>query len=168
MKDGAFENAVLLQAVFNDKAFRSLDILKVDAAESGGHKLHQIDDFGRVFGIYADGKGIHIAKGLEQQGFAFHNRHGGGGADIAQAQNGCAVGYHTDKVGVVGIDIECFGLAVNFHARLGHAGRVGQGEVVGIAHGRFHAHLDFALILLMHGQGFIPQIFDTRHCTLLD
>lgn len=53
MKDRAFEDAARLQAVLNLKAFWGLDVLKVHAAERGGHKLHQFDNLGGILGVHA-------------------------------------------------------------------------------------------------------------------
>ena len=83
MKNRASENAIFFQTVFDDKAFWSLDVFKVDATKGGRHKLHQLYYFCSVLGIHANGKSVHIAKGFEQQRLAFHNGHCGGGADVA-------------------------------------------------------------------------------------
>ncbi len=163
MENGALEDAAFLEAVFNDEALGSLDVFKVYAAKGGGHEFDHLNDLLRVLGIDANGEGVHIAEGLEKQGFAFHNRHGRSGADVAQAQHGRTVGNHADEVGVIGIDIQHLRVFVDFHAGFGNAGRVGQRQVVIIAHGHFDPHFDFPRVILVHGQGFFTQIFDPRH-----
>ena len=161
MKNGALEHTVFFQGVFNDKAFRGLDVFEVNTAEGGAHQFHKFHDFCGVPRVHADGEGIDIAKRFEQQGFSFHNGHGGGSADISQPKHGGSVGNDADEVGMIGVDIKHGGVFMDFHAGFGNTGGVGQGEVVIIAHGGLDANLDFSLKLFVHGQSFFPQVLDT-------
>ena len=53
---------------------------------------HGLDDLVGVRSCpHAHGEGIHAGEVLEQQGLALHDRHGGLGTDVAQAQHGGAV-----------------------------------------------------------------------------
>ena len=67
VKNGALEDAVLFQGIFNNKAFGSLDVFKVHAAKGRSHKFHKLNDLAGILGVHADGKGIHIAKCFEKQ-----------------------------------------------------------------------------------------------------
>ncbi len=64
----------LFQSLFDDEAFRRLDILKVDAAEARLHQLHRIDELVDVLGLEFDIDRIHVGKTLEQDRLTFHHR----------------------------------------------------------------------------------------------
>ena len=77
-----------LQALLDLEAFRSLDVLQVDASEGGGDGLHRLDEFVRVFLVYLDVEHVDASENLKQQALALHNGLSGQGADVAQAQHG--------------------------------------------------------------------------------
>ena len=161
MKDRAFKDAARLQAVLDLEALGGLDVLKVHAAERGGHKLHQLDNLGGILGVHAQREGIHVAKPFEQQRFAFHDRHGGTRADVAEPKHGGPVGHHAHEIRMVGVDVEHGGIFVDFLARLGHTGRVGKRQVIVVARGNLDPDVDLADVVLMQGQSFFTEIFDT-------
>src|SRR6185369_3808350 len=96
MEDGDVEQ--LTQALFNDETFRRLDVFEIDAAEGLADITYAIDELVDVLGIDFDVEGIDVGKALEQASFAFHDRLGGQGADIAEAEHGSAIGDHGDHV----------------------------------------------------------------------
>ena len=61
-----------------------------------------IDEFVYILRLDAQGEGVHTAEGLEEHAFALHDRHTGLRADIAQAQDGRAVGDDGAEVPAAG------------------------------------------------------------------
>jgi len=100
------ENAPRFEVIFNDKAFRCLDVFQVHSAKSRSQQFHQLGNLGRIFGVYAQREGIHIGKAFEKQSFAFHDRHGRSRADVAKPQHCRAVGDHAHKVRMVGVHVQ--------------------------------------------------------------
>ena len=119
----------LLQPLLDDETFRRLDILQVDAAEGRAEKAHAVDEFVSVLGVDLKVDGIDVSEALEQHRLAFHHRLGGQRAEIAQAENGGAVGNHRDQVaarGVIKRRIRVFG---DGQHRRGDAGRISQRQI---------------------------------------
>ena len=96
------------------------NVFQVDAAESRGDVFHQTDHQIRFLGADADGKGLHAAEGLEQDGLAFHDRQGGPGADIPQTQDGAAVGDDGHQVVFAGVVIGRQGVLPDFFTNISH------------------------------------------------
>ena len=88
----------LPQGLLNVEAFRSLDVFQVDSAAGGFEELAEFDDVFRVLRANFQIKDIDIGKALEEDAFAFHHRLAGQRSDVAQAQNGRAVGNHRHQV----------------------------------------------------------------------
>ena len=86
------------QALLDDEALRRLDVLEIDAAERRPEKSHGVDEFVGVFGVDFEIDGIDVGEALEQHRLAFHHRLGGERAEIAEAENGGAVGDDGDQV----------------------------------------------------------------------
>ena len=93
----------LAQRLFDVEALRRLDVLQVDAAESGLQKLAQADDFIGIFGVHFQVKHVDIRKALEQHSLAFHDGLSGQGSDIAQPQHRGAVGDNRHQVSAGGV-----------------------------------------------------------------
>src|SRR5579862_6941102 len=55
----------LAQCFLNQKTFRRLDVLQIDAAEGRLNELAEFDDVFRVFGIYFQVKDVDIGKRLK-------------------------------------------------------------------------------------------------------
>ena len=79
------------QTPLNFKATRGGDVLEVDSAVGRGNGLDDADDLFDVGGIEHHRPGINAGKTLEENGFALHDRHGGAGSDISQAEHRGAV-----------------------------------------------------------------------------
>ena len=110
------------------------------------------------FVFRADRKRIDAAEFLEELGFAFHHRHCGRGADIAEAENGCSVGNNGDRVlfyrqvkGLFRVFCDCLANTCN-------AGRVGHREVAA----RFQRHFrdDLDLAAEVHQKRAVRDIYD--------
>ena len=87
-----------LEFALDVEAARGGDVFQVDAAEAHGQVLHGRDDLLRVLGPQADRVGVNAGEFLEEHRLAFHDRHGGFGADVAQAQHGGAIADDGDGV----------------------------------------------------------------------
>ena len=146
--------ALFLELPLNLEAPGGGDILQVDAAEGAGNQIHGVDEFVHILGFYADGEGVHVAEGLEQGALALHNGHTRLRADVAQAKYGGAVGDDGAQVVPPGQLIGFVYVLLNFQTGGGHAGSIGQGQVVLGSAGYGAGDFDLAAPLLVQPQGF--------------
>ena len=137
--------AFFLQLALNLKAAGGGDIFQIDAAKGAGDEGDGVDKFVDVMGPHAKGEGIYPAEGLKEDAFALHHRHTGFGADVAQAQDGGAVGDDGAEIVPAGEIIGAAWIFLNFQAGLGHAGGVGKGEVLFGGDGDSSHHFQFSL-----------------------
>ena len=87
-----------LQLLFDVERAWCGDVFKVHTAEGGSEAHDRFDDLVRVFRIEADRKGIDLAELFKQERLAFHDRHGGFGANVAEAKDRSAVAHDGDGV----------------------------------------------------------------------
>jgi hypothetical protein len=134
----------LAQALFDDEALGSLDVLKVDAAERGAEIAHAVDEGVRVLGVDLEIDGVHVGEALEENGLALHHRLGGQRAEIAEAENRRAVRDHRHHVGAGGVvEGERRVLGDGQH-RNRHARRIGERQVTLCRHRFGGNHLELA------------------------
>ena len=110
------------QLFFDVKAFRRLDVFEIDAPQRG---FQRRDDVNQLVGIalgQLDVEHIDAGKFLEQATFAFHDRFARQRPDIAQTQNGRAIGHHPHQIATRGVFGRLGWIRLNFQARIGHAG----------------------------------------------
>ncbi len=120
---------LLPQAFFHHEAFRGLDILQVDGSESGLHGLDRLNQLFRFLHVQLNIKNVNIREHLEQNALAFHHRLGGIRPDIAQSQNGGAVGDHAYQVGASRIQGALRGILFDAETGFGHARRIGKSQI---------------------------------------
>ena len=150
--------ALFLQLPLDFKAARGGDVLQVHAAEGAGDQVHGVDELVHILGLHAQREGVHIAEGLEEHALALHNGHTGLGTDIAQTQHGGTVGDHGAQVVSPGQGIAFADVLLDLQTGLGHAGGVGQGQVVLGCYGHGSLDFDFALPLTVEPQSFFCVI----------
>ena len=138
-----FELALYLEAAGGG------DILKVDAAEASGDKGDGIDKFVDVLRFNAERKGVDSAEGLEENAFALHNGHTGLGTDVAEPENGGAVGYNGTEVVTAGQLVRAVYILLYLKARLSHSGRICKREILLRGDGHSCHDLDLSLPLLV-------------------
>ena len=148
----------LLQAALNLKAPGSGNVLQVDAAEGTGDIVHGLDKLVHVLGLDTKRESIHIGKALEEHALALHDRHTGLRTDVAQAQHGRAVGDDGHQVVAAGQLVALIRVLLDGQAGLGHAGGVGQGQLLLVAGGHSGHYLDLTLPLPMQTQGLLRVI----------
>jgi hypothetical protein len=116
----------LAQLFFDLEAGGGGDVLEVDAAErrlQGSHEVHELVDVGlRDLEI----EDVDIGELLEEAGLALHHRLARGGADVAQAEHGGAVGDDGDEVGASGVFPALFRIGGDLEAGLRDTGRIGE------------------------------------------
>ena len=109
-------------------------ILQVNSPKAGRDQLDGFDDLIGVFGVQADGPGIHSAQIFEQDGFPLHDRDGRLRTDIPQSQNPGSVGNHGHHVAFVGMLEDLLRVGLDVPAGCGHARGIPDGKIVEIAH----------------------------------
>jgi hypothetical protein len=121
--------AALLEAFLDLETLGRSDVLEIDAAEGRREELAETDDLFRVFAVDLDVEDIDVGKALEEHTFALHHRFAGHWADVAETEDGGAVGNHSNQVPLVGVLINQLGVAGDLKARFGDPGCVGQRKV---------------------------------------
>src|SRR5262249_34998114 len=132
------------EALLDLEAARRGNVLEVDAAERRGDGLHDADDLVGVLRAQAERPAIDVGEFLEQGDLAFHDGHGGGGAEGAQAEDGGAVADDGDGVGPGGEGKHLVGVGGDGPADAGDAWGVDHGQGVAGLDGVFAAGGDLA------------------------
>jgi len=132
------------QRLLDDEAIGCGNIFQVDAAETGFHDLHGIDERIRILGVKFDIDRIDIGEALEQHRLALHHRFRGECAEIAQTQDRGAVGYHRNQIALCCIIIGFRGVFGDRPDRDGNAGRIGEAEIALGGHRLRSDYLDFS------------------------
>ena len=153
-KHGQLKCRIFLSASARSQSTGGGGILQIYTAKRAGDHVDGIDDLVNIFALDAQGECVHVAKGLEEDALAFHNRHTGLGADVAQTQDGSAVGDHGAEVVTPGQFVGFVHILVDLDAGLGHAGGVGQTQVVFCGNGHGGDDFDLATPLAVQAQGF--------------
>ena len=107
--------AAFLELALDLKAAGSGDVFEVHAAERAGDERDGIDEFVYIMRLDAQREGIHIAEGLEEHAFALHDRHTGLRADIAEAEDGRAVGDDGAEVPAAGQLVAFLKILLDLH-----------------------------------------------------
>ena len=123
--------ALLDQGAFDLEALGRLDVFQVDATEGDRDALDGVDEGLRAFRVHFDVEDVDAGETLEQNALAFHDRLGSQWAEVAQAQDGGAVGDDRYQVALAGVLVGQFGIATDFANGLGHAWAVGQRQITG-------------------------------------
>ena len=120
----------LLELALDVEALGGLDVFEVHPAERGLERGDHVDQFvGVVLGQF-DVEHIDAGELLEQAALAFHHRLAGQRTDVAETENGSAVGDHADEVGARGVERGVVRVFDDRFAGKRDAGRVGQCQVV--------------------------------------
>ncbi|VTR67337.1 Chloramphenicol acetyltransferase (fragment) [Desulfosarcina cetonica] len=127
---------LFFQGFFNIETIRRLDVLEIDAAKSGFQQAHGADERVGIRRVHLDVEHVDVGKALEQHRLALHDRLAGQGADMPQAQHGGAVGDDRDQVAAIGVVVGSVRVFLDRPAGDGHAGAVGQTEII-LAEERF-------------------------------
>ena len=117
--DGYVER--LLQALLYIEALGGLDVLEVDAAKGGGDALHGLAELLRVFLVDFDVEHVDTAIDLEEQALALHHGLAAHGTDIAQSEDGCAVGDDCHKVALVSVLVSIVWIILNLKTGISDA-----------------------------------------------
>ncbi len=105
------------------------DVLEVDAAEARLHQRDRLDELVGILGVELDVDRIDVGEALEQHRLAFHHRLGGERAEIAEAEDGGAVGDDRDEIALGGVIVGEVGILGDGADRHGDAGRISEAEV---------------------------------------
>ena len=119
----------LAQPLLDDEALRRLDVLEVDAAPALAEQLHAIDEFVRILGVDLEIDGVDVGEALEQHRLAFHHRLGRQRAEIAEAEDGGAVGDDGDEIALGRVVVGLALILGDGQHRHRDAGRIGERQV---------------------------------------
>ena len=119
----------LLQLFFDVEALGGLDVLQVDAAEGRLQELAGLDDLVRILGLELDVEDVDVGEALEEDPFPLHDRLARQRAEIAEAEDGGAVGDDRHQVPLGGVVVGIVRILFDRQAGLGDAGGIGEGEV---------------------------------------
>ena len=139
----------LLEAALDLEAARSGDVLKIDAAERAGDQLDRAHDLVNILGCNAERERIDVRERLEQRALALHDRHAGERADVAQTEDCRTVGDDRNEIVAARVFIAEGRIVLDLEARLGYAGRVGDGKIVLAVHLTAGNDLDLACPFFM-------------------
>ena len=134
----------LAQPLLDDEALRRLDVLEVDAAPAGAEQLDAIDDLVGILGGHLEVDGVDVGEALEQHRLAFHHRLGGERAEVAEAEDGGAVGDDGDEVALERVVVGLVRIVGDGQHRHGDARRIGQRQVALGRHRLGGDHLELA------------------------
>ena len=117
------------QRLLDVEAIGGADILEVDPAHCGLEQLAEADHV--VGGLRADLEVEHVDVGerLEENPFAFHHGLAGERPDVAEPQDRRAVAHHRHQVALGRVRVSVIRPLRDLQTRLGHPGRVRQGEI---------------------------------------
>ena len=110
-----------------------------------------LHDLVGVLGGQADRPGVDVGEPLEERGLALHHRQRGTRADVAEPEDGRAVGDHRDRVALDRQLADVLGVVVDRHRHPADAGRVGHREVVAGAQRHLGGDLDLAAEVQQEG-----------------
>jgi hypothetical protein len=127
VEDGDFQRAA--QFLLDLETFRGTNVFEVDTAEGGLQNLAGADDFLGILGVEFDIENVDVRESLKQHSLTFHDGFAGHGADVAESEDGGAVGDDGNQVALRGVLIDFVGILFNFQARNGDAGRIGKAQV---------------------------------------
>jgi hypothetical protein len=81
-------------------------------------------------GVDLDVEHVDVGEPLEQQRLALHHRLASERPNVAQAEDGAAVGHHGHQIPAGGVAERLQRVLLNVAHRHGHAWRIGQGQVM--------------------------------------
>ena len=82
-----------------------------------------------IFRVQLDVEDVDVGEAFEQDALAFHDGLAGQRADVAESEDGGAVGDDRDQVALGGVLESVLWVLLDFEAGHGHAGRVGEAEI---------------------------------------
>ena len=118
------------QQLFDDEAIGRLDVFEIDGAEAGLERRDDVGEFLRVCLRHLDVEHIDSGELLEENGLSLHHRLRRQRADVAEAEHGRTVADDGDEIAAGRVPRRVSRILDNGEAGLGHAGRVGERQVV--------------------------------------
>ena len=139
------------QSALDLEAARGGDVLEIDPAVAGCDAPDDLHDHVGVLGVEHHRPGVDAAEVLEQRRFALHDGHGRGGPDVAEAENGSAVGDDRDGVALDGEPAGVGGIVGDRQADPRDARGVGAGEIVTMLERHLGHHFDLSAEVQQEG-----------------
>jgi hypothetical protein len=141
MKNGNLH--ALAKFALHIEAFRGLDVLQIDATETGFQAGNDVDQFVGIALADLEVEDVDTRELLEQYPFTFHHWLGRQRPDRTQTQYRGAVADHRDQVAARGDVTRLSGIIDDGFAGRRHAGRIGERQIplVGQRFGWYHFDL---------------------------
>ncbi len=136
--------ALLFEPALDLKTLGRLDVFKIDSAKGGGNGFNSLDKLFGIFFGHFDVETVKAGKNLEEERLALHYRLSGFGTYVAKPEHCGAVADHGHQIALVGVFVNVVGIFLDLLAGIGHAGGVGQREIVLGGVGYCGYYLNFA------------------------
>ena len=149
---------LFLQLALDLEAAGGRNILQIDAAERAGDHIYGVDKLVNVLGLDTEGECVNVSKRLEQRAFALHNGHTCLGADVAQTENGAAVGDNGAQIVAAGQFVGFVYVLLDLQAGGCNTGGVCQRQILTGGAGNGGYHLYFSAFFIMQLQAFCADI----------
>ena len=143
-----------LQTTLDLEAAGCGNVFQIDTTKAAGDQANRFYDLVHILGANAKRNRIDIAETLEQCTFALHDRHAGFRSDVAQSENGGAVGDDCDQIAAACQVIAFGNIFLNFQTRLCNAGGVRQRKIIGGFQRCTKCDFDLALPFVVQFQRF--------------
>ena len=133
-----------VEPVLDLEALWRADVLELDGAKGGGDGLDRLHDHVRVGAVDEDRVAVDPGQQLEQQRLALHDRHARHRADVAEPEDGGAVGDDGHVAGDGGVLVGQLAVGGDGLAHRGHSRGVDQAQIVHRFDLDPRGHLDLA------------------------
>ena len=150
--------AKLSESRLDLKASGCGNVLEVNAAEAAREKIYGSYELVNVLCLDAKGECVNVGKRLEECALTLHNRHTCLRADIAETENGRAVGDYRNEIVTSG-ELKGLGdVLLNLKTGLCNTGGVCKREILRVSERRSRDNLDLSAPFLMLFQSFLFDI----------
>ena len=118
-----------LKSFLDVEAFRSLDILQIDATEGRCNAFNGLAELFRIFLVDLNVEDVDATIDLEEQSLTLHDGFAAHGTNVAQAQHGSTIADDSYQIALGGIFIRIVWVLLDFQTGVGDTWRIGQREV---------------------------------------
>ena len=152
--------AARLERLLDFEAVRGADVFDIDAAKGVGDARHGFNEDRRILGVDLDVEAVDARKALEQQPLALHHRLACKVAEIAEAEDGRAIGDDAHEIALARVVVSRLGRARDLPNRLGDTRAVSEGKIARGCGGLGYLYADLSGA---RGAVIVERIFREGH-----